>query len=255
MDGELRGDGNNTAPTIRGAQRSRRWSARPRRRSSTTASSAVTLGTTAPTLSDTAVRVGRLLRDGQPGVHVDGPPRSTATRKATRSRALATARTARPAQRCHDGHGGGHLHVDGELRWRRQQQYSADDQGGTAEQTVVSAVTPTIIDDGELGVHAGNDGADAERHGGVVGRLLRDGQPGVHADGPRWLQLHPKRHGHGHRQRHLQRDQHALPTTGTVAGTYTWTVSYAGDGNNNSAGRSGRHGGADGGQHGQRRRS
>ena len=26
-----------------------------------------------------------------------------------------------------------------------------------------------------------------------------------------------------------------LPTTGTVAGTYTWSASYAGDGNNNSA--------------------
>src|SRR5205823_5789134 len=28
---------------------------------------------------------------------------------------------------------------------------------------------------------------------------------------------------------------YTLPTTGTVAGTYTWSVSYAGDGNNNGA--------------------
>ena len=28
---------------------------------------------------------------------------------------------------------------------------------------------------------------------------------------------------------------YTLPTTGTVTGTYTWTVSYSGDANNNSA--------------------
>ena len=36
-----------------------------------------------------------------------------------------------------------------------------------------------------------------------------------------------------------------------MAGTYTWTCSYTGDGNNNAASRQGRRGGADGGQPGQ----
>ena len=39
---------------------------------------------------------------------------------------------------------------------------------------------------------------------------------------------------HGQRQRHLHR-QPTLPTTGTVAGTYTWTARYVGDANNAAA--------------------
>ena len=133
----------------------------------------------------------------------------------------------------HHGHGGGHLHLVGQLRRRRQQQ-SAVDQGGTAEQTVVSPASPAILTTASGPITLGTTGPDPQRLGGGVGRLLRDRQHRLHAERTGRLSYRPRPIQSPARQRHLHRQHHAAHH-GHVAGTYTWSVSYAGDGNNNTA--------------------
>ena len=74
---------------------------------------------------------------------------------------------------------------------------------------------------------------DIERHGSAVRWLLRIGDDHVHAVSGQHAGRH--RDGAGQRQR-LVYDADgvlALPTTGTVTGTYQWNSSFSGDTNNN----------------------
>ena len=111
---------------------------------------------------------------------------------------------------------------------------AANDQGGPIEQTVVSAASPTLVTTASpLAITLGtmspalNDTATLEN--------------GYHATGT--LQFTLK---HGTATVFTQSDTvtgngtyttagFTLPATGTVTGTYTWTVAYSGDGNNNAA--------------------
>ena len=112
---------------------------------------------------------------------------------------------------------------------------SASENNVAAEQVVVEPREPDDHHDAEHDHgHAGHVAGDLERHGGSVGRLLRDGLdhlhplPGQHAGG----------HGDGGGQRQRQYTTptgYTLPTTGTVTGTYQWDASYTGDTNNTSA--------------------
>jgi uncharacterized repeat protein (TIGR01451 family) len=110
----------------------------------------------------------------------------------------------------------------------------ADDQGGAAEQTVVNSASPTIVTttsptEVELPITAPvvvTDIADLEGGyyptGSIVFTLTGPG-------GFSQTRTDPVS-GNGTYTASI-----TLPTTGTVAGTYTWTAHYGGDGNNNAA--------------------
>src|SRR5207248_381625 len=107
----------------------------------TTASSAVTLGTTAPTLSDSAVVSGGYYETGSLVFTLSGPGGFSYTQTDTvNANGTYSAQTTLPTTGT----------VAGTYTWTAR--YSGDannnaanDQGGAAEQTVVSPASPTIV--------------------------------------------------------------------------------------------------------------
>jgi uncharacterized repeat protein (TIGR01451 family) len=108
----------------------------------------------------------------------------------------------------------------------------AIDQGGTAEQVTVAPASPTLVTtaspDITLGTAAPTLSDSAELEGGfnptgdIVFTLTGPG-------GFSYIQT-DRVNGNG-----IYTASTPLPTTGTVAGVYTWSVSYEGDVNNNAA--------------------
>jgi hypothetical protein len=110
----------------------------------------------------------------------------------------------------------------------------ASDQGGAAEQTIVSPARPTVVTSASLlgktldtTSPTLNDTAVLAGGYNPMGALLftlKLGSSTVFTDTETVT-------GNGT----YTTPGYALPTTGTVAGTYTWTVAYSGDANNNPA--------------------
>ncbi len=108
----------------------------------------------------------------------------------------------------------------------------AVDQGGTAEQTVVSKANPSIVTTASNAITLDASGAPTISDSAVVsgaynatGNLvfvLKLGTTQVYTVSDTLTGTGNGTYG----------ASYTLPSTGTVAGTYTWSVSYVGDGNN-----------------------
>ena len=96
----------------------------------------------------------------------------------------------------------------------------------SAVATVTTTASPTSVTLGTTGVVL-SDTADLEGAysptGSVTFTLSYNGSAGCHADGI------------GQRRRRLYSASYTLPTSGTATGTYVWTATYSGDGNNLTA--------------------
>ena len=75
--------------------------------------------------------------------------------------------------------------------------HPVSDNSGTTEQVTVSPASPTIVTTASSASHAGHHGADPERLGGAVGRLLRNRQAQLHAELGRAVLVHAERHVSG----------------------------------------------------------
>jgi uncharacterized repeat protein (TIGR01451 family) len=194
----------------------------------TAASPAITLGSTAPTLTDSAMLSGGssptgsitfTLKQGSTIVFTTSDPVS-GNGTYTASFTLPTTGT-----------------VTGTYTWSAH--YSgdgnnnpADDQGGAAEQTVVSPANPMLSTTASqsitLGTTAPTISDSAVLSGGYfptgsIAFTLKQGSTIV-------FTTSDPVSGNG-----TYSASFTLPTTGTVTGTYTWSAHYSGDGNNNPA--------------------
>ncbi len=169
----------------------------------TTASAAVTLGTTAPTLSDSAVVSGGYYETGSLVFTLTGPNGFSYTQSdALSGNGTYTASDTLPTTGT----------VAGTYTWSvsyvgdaQQQRCGRPGRHGGADGG--QRGQPDDPDDGQRGGHAGDDGADPERLGGRVERLLRDRQPGLHAEWTGRVLVYPERHAQ--RQRHVHGQRHA----------------------------------------------
>jgi phosphatidylinositol-3-phosphatase len=193
-----------------------------------TASSAITLGTMAPTLSDSAVLANGENESGSLLFTLTGPGGFSYTQIVPisgngtymASDTLPTTGT-----------------VAGTYTWSviyagDANNNSAHDQGGAAEQTVVSAANPTITTTPSPNITLGTTAPTLSDSAVVADGYYETGSLVFTLTGPNgftYTQSDPLT-GNG-----TYTASTVLPTTGTVAGTYTWHVSYAGDANNNSA--------------------
>src|SRR5207253_20438 len=109
---------------------------------------------------------------------------------------------------------------------------SADDQGGAAEQTIVSPANPSIVTTASSAITLGTtpptitDSAFLSGGYSPTGSIvftLKLGSTTV-------FTTSDPVSGNG-----TYSASYTLPTTGTVTGTYTWSAHYSGDGNNNAA--------------------
>ncbi len=109
---------------------------------------------------------------------------------------------------------------------------SAVDQGGTADQTIVSKANPTLVSTASPAITLGTTAPTLSDSVVLAGGYYETGNAIFTLTGPGGFSYtqSDKLSGNG-----VYTASSTLPTTGTVAGTYTWHVSYAGDANNNSA--------------------
>ena len=196
----------------------------------TTASPAITLGTTAPTLSDSAVLSGGYFPGGSIVFTLSGPNGFSYTQTDpvsgnatyTASTTLATTGT-----------------VVGTYTWSVTYEgdvnnNAASDQGGAAEQTVVSPASPTIVTTASANVTlpTGPPGTVTLTDSAVLsGGYFPGGSIVFTLTGPNsfsYTQTDPVSGNATYTA------STTLPTTGTVAGTYTWSVTYEGNANNRS---------------------
>ena len=112
--------------------------------------------------------------------------------------------------------------------------FSAVDQGGAAEQTVVSAASPTITTTASPAIMLGTTAPTLSDSAVLANGYYETGSLVFTLSGPNGFSYTQSDtvtgNGNG-----TYTASDTLPTTGTVAGHYTWTVSYVGDANNNSA--------------------
>ena len=108
----------------------------------------------------------------------------------------------------------------------------AADQGGAAEQTVVSPASPTIVTTASPAITLGTTAPTLSDSAVLSGGYYETGNLVFTLTGPGGFSYTQTDTVSGNG---TYTASDTLPTTGTVAGTYTWSVSYAGDGNNNGA--------------------
>jgi hypothetical protein len=194
----------------------------------TTASSAVTLGTTAPTLSDSAVVSGGYFETGSLVFTLTGPGGFSYTQTDTLSgNGTYTASATLPTTG----------NVAGTYTWSvtyagDANNYCAVDQGGSPEQTVVSPASPTIVTTASSAVTLSPPAPTLSDSAVVSGGYFETGSLIFTLTGPNGFSYTQTDTLSGNC---TYTASDTLPTTGTVAGTYTWSVTYAGDANNNSA--------------------
>jgi hypothetical protein len=193
-----------------------------------TAGSAVTLGTTAPTLTDSVVLSGGSSPTGTITFTLSGPEGVSFTQTESVSRnGTYTAAIALPTTGA----------VAGTYQWSAS--YSGDsdnngttDQGGTAEQTTVTQASPSLVTTAgrsfTLGTTAPTLGDSAELSGG----FFETGTITFILKGPGGFSYTQADAVHGNG---IYTAGDTLPTTGLVPGTYTWSAHYSGDANNVSA--------------------
>ena len=194
----------------------------------TTASPALTLGTAAPTVSDSAVLSGGLNPTGSIVFTLTGPGGFSSTQTDpvngngtyTASTTLATTGT-----------------VAGTYTWSAT--YEGDvnnnvaiDQGGPTEQTVVSPANPMIVTTASPAIRQGTRAATLTDTAVLSGGYFPTGSIVFMVTGPGGFSYTQTDSVSGNG---TYTASTSLPTTGTVAGTYTWTAHYVGDANNNAA--------------------
>jgi hypothetical protein len=194
----------------------------------TTASPAITLGTTAPTLSDSAVLANGYNETGNIVFTLSGPGGFSYTQSDTLTgNGTYNASTTLPTTGT----------VAGTYTWSVSyagdaNNHSASDQGGSAEQTVVSKANPTITTTASPAITLGTTAPTLSDTAVLANGYYDTGNIVFTLTGPggfSYSQSDPLT-GNG-----TYNASTTLPTTGIVAGTYTWAVSYAGDANNHSA--------------------
>ncbi len=192
----------------------------------TTADPSVPLGTTAPTLSDSAVLSDGYFPSGSIVFTLTGPGNFSYTqtdpvsgdRTYTASTLLPTTGT-----------------VAGTYTWTATYEgddnnNAADDQGGIAEQTVVSPASPTLVTLAGAAFRRGTAAPTLTDMALLSGGYFPTGDIVFTLSGPGGFSFTQTDTVSGDR---TYTASATLPTTGTVAGTYTWTAHYTGDGNNN----------------------
>jgi hypothetical protein len=194
----------------------------------TLASGAVTLGTTAPTLSDRAALTGGFFDTGSITFTLTGPGGFSFTHTDTVAGAgTYTASDTLPTLGA----------VGGTYTWSAyysgdSNNHSANDQGGAAEQTVVSLPAPSLVTTASSPVTLGTMAPTLSDSALLSGRGSPTGTITFTLTGPGGFSFtHTDTvSGNG-----TYTASDTLPTSGTVAGTYTWSAHYSGDINNNSA--------------------
>src|SRR5207248_2456234 len=109
---------------------------------------------------------------------------------------------------------------------------SANDQGGTAEQTIVSAAHPTVVTTASGAVTLSTTAPTLTDSAVLSGGFSETGTITFTLTGPGGFSYTQTDTVSGNGT-YTAGD--TLPTTGLVAGTYTWSAHYSGDGNNVSA--------------------
>jgi ELWxxDGT repeat protein len=222
------GDVNNNSAVDQGGQGEQTMVSKASPSIATTASPAITLGTTAPTLSDSAVVSGGYYETGNLVFTLSGPGGFSYTQNDTLSgNGTYSASTVLPTTGT----------VAGTYTWSASyagdvNNNSAVDQGGAAEQTVVSNASPSILTTASPAITLGTTAPTLSDSAVVSGGYYETGNLAFTLSGPGGFSYtqNDTLSGNG-----TYSASTVLPTTGTVAGTYTWSVSYAGDVNNNSA--------------------
>ena len=199
----------------------------------TTASTAITLGTTAPTLSDSAVLANGYYETGNLVFTLTGPGGYSYTQSDTVTGTGNGTYTATSSPLPTTGT------VAGTYTWAVSyagdaNNSTAHDQGGTAEQTVVSKANPTITSTASATVTLGTTAPTLSDSAVLSNGYYETGSLVFTLTGPTGVVYTTSdtltATGNG-----TYTASDTLTTTGTVAGTYTWAVSYAADANNNSA--------------------
>jgi hypothetical protein len=222
------GDGNNYGAVDQGGTTEQTVVSKAGPKIVTTAGAAVTLGTTAPTLGDSAVVSGGYYETGSLVFALNGPNGFSYTQTDTLSgNGTYTASDTLPTTGTVAGTYTWHVSYAGDVN-----NNSANDQGGTAEQTVVSKAGPAIVTTANSAVTLGTTAPILSDSAVVSGGYNNTGSLVFTLSGPGGFSYTQSDTLAGNGT-YIASD--TLPTTGTVAGTYTWHVSYAGDVNNNSA--------------------
>jgi hypothetical protein len=193
----------------------------------TTASSAVTLGTTAPTLSDSAALSGGFFETGSITFTLTGPGGFSFTQTDTvNGDGTYTAGTTLGTSGT----------VTGTYTWSAI--YSGDgnnastqDQGGTAEQTAVSPASPSLLTTASPGVSLGTTGATLSDSAVLSGGFFETGSITFTLTGPGGFSFTQTDAVNGNGT-YTASD---ILTAGAATGTYTWSAAYSGDGNNLTA--------------------
>ena len=196
----------------------------------TTASAAISLGTTAPTLSDSAVLAGGYYETGSIVFTLTGPGGYSYSQSDPLSGNGTYTATSSPLNTTGD--------VAGTYTWAVSyvgdaNNNSAHDQGGAAEQAVVSNASPTITTTASAAISLGTTAPTLSDSAVLANGYYETGSIVFTLTGPGgyfYSQSDPLS-GNGT----YTATSSPLNTTGDVAGTYTWAVSYVGDANNNSA--------------------
>ena len=228
MDGHYVGDANNNAATDQGGVAEQVIVAPASPTMTTTASPAVTLGTTAPTLSDSAVLAGGLNPTGSLVFTLTGPGGFTYTQTDTvRGNSTYTASTPLATTGT----------VAGTYTWSVTYEGDANnnaaiDQGGAIEQTVVSSASPTLVTTASAAITLGTTAPTLSDSAVLSGGYFPTGSIVFTLSGPNGFSYMQPDTVNGNA---TYTASTPLATTGTVAGTYTWSATYSGDANNNAA--------------------
>jgi uncharacterized repeat protein (TIGR01451 family) len=199
----------------------------------TAASSAVTLGTTAPTLSDSAVLSGGYFPTGSITFMLTGPGGFSYTQTdAVNGNGTYTASTLLPTTAVVAGTYTWTAHYSGDAN-----NNAADDQGGVAEQTLVSPASPTVVTTASPTTVTLTPGTITSPplltdSAVLSGGYFPTGSIVFTLTGPGGFAYTQTDSVNGN---NTYTASTTLPTTGLVAGTYTWTAHYTGDANNVTA--------------------
>ncbi len=193
----------------------------------TTASPAITLGTTAPTLSDSAALSGGLNPTGNIVFTLTGPGGFSYTQTDTVSgNATYTASTLLATTGMVAGTYTWTVTYEGDVN-----NNTAIDQGGPTEQIVVSVASPTLVTTASPAITLGTTAPTLSDSAVLSGGYFPGGSIVFTLTGPGSFSYTQTDTVNGNG---TYTASTLLPITGTVAGAYTWSVSYEGDANNHT---------------------
>ena len=194
----------------------------------TTASPAITFRTTAPIISDSAVLAGGYFPTGAISFTLDlGATQVYSASELVSGNDTYSASYTLPTTGAVTGTYVWTVHYSGDSNNK-----PADDQGGTAEQTVVSAANPTVVTAASPAITLGTTAPTITDSAVFAGGYFPTGTITFTLDlgATQVYSTSEPVAGNG-----TYNIGYTVPTTGTVTGTYTWAAHYSGDSNNNAA--------------------